>query len=264
MEVVAPIFQESAFVWLCTSLAGACFIVAVAVRARHFLRELSAQFIGLPPTSKAVLVAAVVAQKPTSVSTNQHESARAEVTMPAAPNTENLEERRRGEGEDGFDKIDRISEADASDSSNPVNPVKETPCLPSSADSVLSENKPLVVHPSVNAQLELFSNGDLIARSNDVERVYRRVNADGDLTDNPAFGWEDGWITWEVPFGWTSAELAKADENAIPMKVFDPQAGHRFEITPSGLVTVRKFGNSAQSEADGRMYCNGIEWRKDE
>ena len=91
-----------------------------------------------------------------------------------------------------------------------------------------------------------------------------RVNADGDLTDNPDFGWEDGWITWEVPFGWASAELADKDKNTPPLKVFDPQAGHRFEITPSGLVTVRKFGNSAQREADGRMYCNGIEWRKDE
>ena len=91
-----------------------------------------------------------------------------------------------------------------------------------------------------------------------------RVNDDGELTDNPAFGWEDGWITWEDPFGWTSAELAKEDENALPLKTFDPQAGHRFEITPSGLVTVRKFGNSAQREANGRMYCNGIEWREDE
>ena len=83
MEVVAPIFQESAFVWACVALAGGCLAVALAVRARHFLRELSEPFIRLPPTSKAVLVAAVVvatvfAQKPANVSTNQHESAQVE------------------------------------------------------------------------------------------------------------------------------------------------------------------------------------------
>ena len=81
--MVAPIFQESAFVWACVTLAGGCLAVAVAVRTRHFLHELSEQFIRLPPSGKAVFVAAVVvatvfAQKPTNVSTNQPESARAE------------------------------------------------------------------------------------------------------------------------------------------------------------------------------------------
>ena len=96
--MVAPIFQESAFVWACVTLAGGCLAVAVAVRARHFLRELSEQFICLPPMSKAVLAAAVVvatvfAQKPTNVSTNQHESAQVE--------TAHTEARSHGEGEEG-------------------------------------------------------------------------------------------------------------------------------------------------------------------
>ncbi len=83
--MVAPVLRESAFVWLCVVFAGGCLAVAVAVRARHFLRELSEQFISLPPTSKAVLVAAIVvatvfAQKPTNESTNQHESAQVETT----------------------------------------------------------------------------------------------------------------------------------------------------------------------------------------
>ena len=81
--MVAPVLREPAFIWACAALAGGCLVVAVAVRARHFLRELSEQFIRLPPSGKAVLVAAVVvatvfAQKPTSVSTNQHESAQVE------------------------------------------------------------------------------------------------------------------------------------------------------------------------------------------
>ena len=73
--MVAPAFRESALVWVCVALTGGCLAVAVAVWARHFLRELSEQFICLPPMSKAVLAAAVVvatvfAQKPTNVATN--------------------------------------------------------------------------------------------------------------------------------------------------------------------------------------------------
>ena len=109
--MVAPVFRESAFVWACVTLESGCLTVAVAVRARHFLREVSEQFIRLPSTSKAVLVAAVVvatvfAQKPTSVSANQPESARVEANLsevPAALNTEESEIGRHGEGFEGGD-----------------------------------------------------------------------------------------------------------------------------------------------------------------
>ena len=36
-----------------------------------------------------------------------------------------------------------------------------------------------------------------------------RVNDAGDLTDDPAFGWEDGWIAWEIPFGWRIQRLLR-------------------------------------------------------
>ena len=96
--MVAPVFRESALVWVCVALTGGCLAVAVAVWARHFLRELSEQFIRLPPSAKAVLAAAVVvatvfAQKPMNVSTNQPESAQVE--------TAHTESRRHGEGEEG-------------------------------------------------------------------------------------------------------------------------------------------------------------------
>ena len=55
-----------------------------------------------------------------------------------------------------------------------------------------------VYNPPVSAQLELFPNGDFIARSNDVERVYRRVNPDD---------WDDDGI----PNGADDAPLAPAD-----------------------------------------------------
>ena len=168
--MVAPVLREPAFVWSCVALAGGCLAAAVAVRARKFLRELSEQFIRLPPSGKAVLAATVVvatvfAQKPTNVSTNQHESTRAEVTMPAYPpakqpegaarrgalNTEETEGGRHGAGFEG--DVSTVA------STTPTN----SPCLSNSVTSVLSESNPPVV------------------TSNDVARGYRletvRTNA---------------------------------------------------------------------------------------
>ena len=81
--MVAPVFREPAFVWACAALTGVCALAALAVWQRKFLLGLSEQLIRLPPSGKAVLVAAVVvatvfAQKPANVSTNQHESAQVE------------------------------------------------------------------------------------------------------------------------------------------------------------------------------------------
>ena len=106
--MVTPVFRESAFVLACVALAGGCLTVAIAVWARHFLRELSEPFIRLPPSGKAVLATAVVvatvfAQKPTNASTNQSESAEIEANLSevsATLNTENEEDRRHGEGEE--------------------------------------------------------------------------------------------------------------------------------------------------------------------
>ena len=109
-----------------------------------------------------------------SLTTDAHELSRIEGEKPTALNTESFEERRRGEK-------------------------NATPCLSNSVSSVLSDSNPLVVHPSVNAQLELFPNGDFIARSNEVERVYRRVNPED---------WDDDGI----PNDEDDAPLAPADE----------------------------------------------------
>ena len=65
--------------------------------------------------------------------------------------------------------------------------------------TALNDSNPLVAHPPVTAQLELFPNGDFIARSNEVERVYRRVNPDD---------WDDDGI----PNDADDAPFAPADE----------------------------------------------------
>ena len=88
--MVAPVFREPAFVWACVALMGGCALVALVVRQRKFLLGISEQFARLPPSTKAVIVTAVVfatvfAQKPTNVPTNQHESARVEEVSSATP-----------------------------------------------------------------------------------------------------------------------------------------------------------------------------------
>ena len=181
--MVAPVFREPAFVWVCALLGIGCVLVALVLRHKKFLLGLLEQFIRLPPSAKAVLVMAVVvatvfAQKPTSVSANQHESARAEAGvsatlaegMPTAFDTcaeetqsvsegrsqsdgerselpararEETEGGRHGEGFEGGDPTVA--------STTPTN----SPCLPSSNYSVLSvaDTSPLT--------------------SNDVARGYR-------------------------------------------------------------------------------------------
>ena len=146
--MVAPVFRELAFVWACVALMGGCALAALVVRQRKFLLGLSEQFVKMPPSTKAVIVTAVViatvfAQKPGNVATNQHESARIEVVMPAVPNTEKTEVGRHGEG------VERDAPTVASET--PANP----PCLSNSVTSALSDSNPPVVS------------------SNDVVRSYR-------------------------------------------------------------------------------------------
>ncbi|MGN0833544.1 MAG: hypothetical protein ACI4RD_07845 [Kiritimatiellia bacterium] len=85
-----------------------------------------------------------------------------------------------------------------------------------------------------------------------------RIDDSGNFTENISYGWESGWIAWEIPFGWTAPDAVREDSMAVPMQIFDPVAGHRFEITAEGLVTVRKFGNYAQRDINNNINCNGV------
>ena len=112
--MAAPVFRELVFVWACVALMVGCALAALAVRQRQFLLGLSERFVRLPPSTKAVIVTAVVvatvfAQKPTNVATNLHESARIEIR------------------ENPCQSVDKVSTDGAG-----------TPCLPSSSTSVLS------------------------------------------------------------------------------------------------------------------------------
>ena len=90
-----------------------------------------------------------------------------------------------------------------------------------------------------------------------------RVDANGDFTEDTSCGWADGWITWAIPFGWTSNLSARYHADAEPEKMFDPGANQRFTITPTGSVTVEKFENVARRDIDGKVFCNGTERQVD-
>ena len=86
-----------------------------------------------------------------------------------------------------------------------------------------------------------------------------RVNSNGDFTEDTSCGWTDGMIVWAIPFGWTSEVSGEGHADTKPEKTFDPGANQRFTITPTGSVTVEKFGNAARRDIDGKVFCNGIE-----
>lgn len=87
-----------------------------------------------------------------------------------------------------------------------------------------------------------------------------RVNAAGDFTEDTNYCWTAGWVTWDMPFGWAAQDAIRSQTPVEPVKQFDPNAGHRFEITPAGDVTVRKFGNSAERLITGQLKLNGVLW----
>ena len=75
LHMVAPFFRELAFVLACVALMGGCALAALAIWQRRFLLGLLERFVRLPPSTKAVLVTAVVvatvfAQRPANVATD--------------------------------------------------------------------------------------------------------------------------------------------------------------------------------------------------
>ena len=67
-------------------------------------------------------------------------------------------------------------------------------------------------------------------------------------------------LSWSIPFGWGPKSNAGNVVEIPPFREFDPNAGHRIEITSEGDVTVRKFGNSAERLITGQLKLNGELW----
>ena len=196
---------------VCALAASALLWAAVAVAwaARHgAFASAWRDWRACPRARKALAGIAVVAVvawagvKPNeNETTDSHGFTRIEeresatpVGGPAALNTENEEGRRRGE--DG-EVLDRIGESGAPSPSNPVNPVEESPCLPSSNNSMFSDSNsttPGYILSRVGTN-EAFPfdppEGAVIAESwrrRGAASDWRRLSFDG----------------WEFPFGGTA------------------------------------------------------------
>ncbi len=193
--MVAPFFRESAFVWACIALMGGCALTALMLRQRKFLLGLSERFVKLPPSTKAVIVTAVVvatvfAQKPVNVSTNQHESVLVEQV-----DTAHTEARSHGESEEWVSTNQHESTQIS---------IRENPCQ--SVDKDSSELR-VSVSPC-----------EAIVSSNDVVRGYRletvRTNAT-DSFERPANARLVG--TWHLTDAYEAVERAKLDGTRFPI-----------------------------------------------
>lgn len=142
--------------------------------------------------------------------------------------------------------------------------IEEVPCTTGTHSGYFADPSFSVIwcHSVANGAGEWCSIEELTNKMgiNDTARITMellRIDGDGNFTDNPAYSWANGEITWDIPFGW-GAKPQGNRASAVLYKQFDPGAGHRITIVPSGTVSVRKFGNEATRDIQGTTYLNGV------
>ena len=81
------------------------------------------------------------------------------------------------------------------------------------------------------------------------------ITPDGTLTNDYSFGWMEGSMTWEVPFGWNVKGTTNGTE---PFGMFGGTT-QEFCIEPSGFTGVRKFHNQATRHVNDARYLN---WKR--
>ena len=81
------------------------------------------------------------------------------------------------------------------------------------------------------------------------------ITSDGILTNDYSFGWMEGTMTWEVPFGWNAKGTTKGTE---PYGTFEGST-QEFYISQGGFVGVRKFRNQATRYVNDARYLN---WKR--
>ena len=81
------------------------------------------------------------------------------------------------------------------------------------------------------------------------------ITPDGVVTNDYSYGWMDGLMIWQIPFGWhargTSGETAQAGNIAGTTQ--------EFYIDRWGHTAIRKFNNQATRRIDDRRFFNGVE-----
>ena len=83
------------------------------------------------------------------------------------------------------------------------------------------------------------------------------ITSDGTLTNDYSFGWIDGQVTWQIPFGWNARDTQGEAES---VGTFGGTT-QEFYIDPWGRTGVRKFKNQATRRLDDKRFLNGIEVR---
>ena len=81
------------------------------------------------------------------------------------------------------------------------------------------------------------------------------ITPDGTITNDYSYGWMDGLMIWQIPFGWhvrgTSGETDPSGNIAGTTQ--------EFYIDQWGHAAVRKFNNQATRRIDDRRFFNGVE-----
>ena len=81
-----------------------------------------------------------------------------------------------------------------------------------------------------------------------------RVTEEGLFVLDESYGWINGLLVWEVPFGWNERNTRGLSPVAFE---FFREARHTVIIEETGRVTLRKIDNEVSREVNGSVYLNG-------
>ena len=154
-------------------------------------------------------------------------------------NAENEESQRRGEEDSQNGRAESMTPPDEDDDISSVGRVIDATLPLTNLSSATSNDSVLRAKNTdpISAQIEFFSNGDFITRSNDVERVYRRVNPDD---------WDDDGISNEIDddplvaadspqFGpYQDLSVVEHEENYCWIDIVVPQANAKVMFAGEG------------------------------
>ena len=86
-----------------------------------------------------------------------------------------------------------------------------------------------------------------------VSLLYR-VTEDGFFVLDESYGWINGLLVWEVPFGWNERNTRGLTSAAFE---FFHEARHVVSIDETGTVILRKIDNEICRHVSGSVYLNG-------
>ncbi len=88
-----------------------------------------------------------------------------------------------------------------------------------------------------------------------IEEELPPITPDGVETNDYSFGWMDGLMIWQIPFGWN----ARGTSGETPQIGNIAGTTQEFYIDRWGHTAIRKFNNQATRRIDDRRFLNGLE-----